>query len=159
MPTEQTPEEIAQSHRWHAIECNNRAWMLADKPSRSTAEGEEMLHAAHAAAFHWAKIGTEINQIRAAMLLGYVHALVGDGQRALVYAQESYDYITTHDQPDWEVAYAHAVLANAGLADGDTGLYQQHISKAQELGQAIGDPQDKEIFFTTFNQIPGPNQP
>ena len=156
MPTEQNPEEIAQSHRWHAIESNNLAWMLADKPTRSAAESEEMLNAAHASAFHWAKIGTEINQVRAKMLLGQVHALLGAGQMALTYAQQSYDYITTHDQPDWEVAYAHAVLAHAAFAVGDAVLYEQHYTKAQELGQAIADPQDREIFFTTFNGIPGP---
>ena len=156
MPTEYSPEEIAQSHRWHAIECNNIAWSLAEKTTRSAGENEEMLNAAHASAFHWAKIGTELNQVRAKLLLGEVHALLGDGQAALAYAWQNYDYITTHDQPDWEVAFAHVVLAHAAYAAGEADLYQRQYAKARELGQAIADTQEQEIYFRTFNLIPGP---
>ena len=110
MPTEQTSEEIAQSHRWHAIECNNLAWSLAEKTTRSAGEDEEMLNAAHASTFHWAKIGTELNQVRVKLLLGQVHALLGDGQTALAYARQNYDYITTHDQP--KITVKPSAIAN-----------------------------------------------
>lgn len=158
MPAEQNPEEIAQSHRWHAIECNNIAWSLAENTTRSAGEDEEMLNAAHASAFHWAIIGTELNQVRAKLLLGEVHALLGNGQTALAYARQNYDYIKSHDQPDWEVAFAHAVLAHAAYAAGEADLYQCQYAKARELGQAITDSQEKEIYFRTFNLIPGPGE-
>ena len=73
-------EEIAKWHRWFAIECNNRGWELADMESRDTAQDTEMLHCAHAAAFHWDKIGTEVNVARAASLLAQVHALMGNAE-------------------------------------------------------------------------------
>ena len=41
-----------------------------------------MLDAAHAAAFHWSKVGSELQAIRAKMLLGHVHASLGHGDLA-----------------------------------------------------------------------------
>jgi hypothetical protein len=37
---------------------------LSEAASRSDAEDNEMLNAAHAAAFHWSKVGTEIHAAR-----------------------------------------------------------------------------------------------
>ncbi|MFH1568118.1 MAG: hypothetical protein ABIL09_08980, partial [Gemmatimonadota bacterium] len=154
--TDLSPEEIAASHRWHAIECNNRAWQLSEQPRRSPAENEQMLHAAHAAAFHWAQVGTELHQARARMLLGHVCAAVGQGQPALAYAGRSLAYLAAHETPDWEIAFAHAVLAHAASAAGGTALHREHYTRAQELGHAIADPEDKAIFHKTFDLIPAP---
>ena len=159
MPTDHSPEEIARSHRWHAIECNNLAWKLSDLPARTSFQADEMLNAAHASAFHWAKVGNELNRARARMLLGHVYAVLGLGRAALLYAQQSYDYLAAHEPPDWEIAFAHAILAHAAFAARDNSLHQQHYAKAQGLGQAIADPEDKEIFFKTFNLIPAPPEP
>lgn len=156
MPTELSREEIARSHRRHAIECNNLAWKLSDEPTRTPLQDEEMLDAAHASAFHWARVGTELNQARAKMLLGHVHAALGHGQTAQLYAQQSHEYLAAHNPPDWEIAFAHAILAHAAFAAGDAALHKKHHSQARELGQAITDPEDKAIFFRTFDIIPSP---
>ncbi len=156
MPTDLSPEEIARSHRWHAIECNNLAWKFSDLASRTTRQDEEMLDAAHASAFHWTRVGTDLNAARAAMLLGHVHAALGLGRTALAYAQRSFDYLVAHDPPDWEAAFAHAILAHAAFAAGEKSLHQQHHASAGELGKAIADPEDREVFFKTFDLIPGP---
>jgi hypothetical protein len=158
MPIELSPEEIARSHRWHAVECNNLAWSLSDSPDRTRLQDEDMLNAAHASAYHWSRVGTDLNRARAMMLLGHVHAAVGHGTAALAYAQDSFDYLTAHDPPDWEIAFAHAVLAHAAFAAGRAELHLRHFVEARELGQAIADPEDKRIFFKTFNLIPQPQQ-
>lgn len=115
-----------------------------------------MLNAAHASAFHWAKVGTELHHARARMLLGHVYAALGAGPAAQLYAQQSYDYLAAHEPPDWEIAFAHAILAHAAFAAGDKTLHRRHHAKAHELGQAIVDPEDREIFFRTFDQLPAP---
>ena len=150
------PEELAKWSRWFAIECNNRAWRLAETPSRSAAEGEEMLHCAHAAALHWGKVGTELHNARALMLLGHVYALSGDGETALKYARRSFDYVTSRDSPSWEVAFAHAVLANAAAAARDRTLQAKHYAIARSLGSALADAEERSIFEATFRVIPVP---
>ena len=156
MPTDLSAEEITRSHRWHAIECNNIAWRLSELPNRTPPQDAEMLNAAYASAFHWDKVGTEVNAARAKMLLGHVLAALGHGGLALTNAQQSYVYLVSHDPPDWELAFAHAVLAHAASSAGETTLHQEHYTKAEQQGQAIADPEDKEIFFKTFNLVPKP---
>ena len=118
-----------------------------------------MLNAAHAAAFHWAKVGTELHQARAKMLLGHVYAALGAGQTALKYAQQSHNYLEANEPPDWELAFTHAILAHAAHAAGETALHQEHYTKAHQLGLAIADPEDRAIFFVTFDRMPAPRDP
>jgi hypothetical protein len=156
MPADLTPEEVSRSHRWHAIECNNLAWRLADQATRTSHEDEVMLNAAHASAFHWAQVGTELNLARAKMLLAHVHAALRHGEIALGYARQSHEFLAASGPPDWEIAFSHAVFAHAASSAGDEALHQHHFARAQELGNAIADPEDKDIFFKTFALIPSP---
>jgi len=77
-----SPEETAAWQKRLAAQANNRAWRLSESPSRSPAESEEMLHAAHAAMHLWSIVGTEDHKAHAAQLLAHVHALLGDADQA-----------------------------------------------------------------------------
>ena len=70
-------EEIAKWQRWFAAASNNRAWQLIEVEDRTPSDDHEMLHAAHAAAWHWARVGTPLQEARAHMLLGMAHAQIG----------------------------------------------------------------------------------
>jgi hypothetical protein len=145
--------ELARFHKHFAIECNNRAWRLSEEPRRNPAEDAEMLDAAHAAALHWSKVGTELHRARAAMLLGHVHALLGHGDMALHYARESFDFVTERESPPWEVAFAHAVLANASAAACDGVNHAAHYAQAKALGATL-EAEDRAYFDKMFRTIP-----
>jgi hypothetical protein len=146
----------AKWRRWFAMEANNRAWRLADVAARTSAEDAEMLDAAHAAAFHWRPIGTPLNIARAQMLLGHVHALLGHGAPAMGNAQAAFDFVSSRPSDPWEVAFAHAVLANAASAAGDGALHRAHHAEAKSLGAALANPEDREIFDAMFRTVPAP---
>jgi hypothetical protein len=150
------PADVEKWQRWFAVECNNRAWRLAEQATRTPAEDEEMLHSAHAAALHWSKVGTELNQVRATMLLAQAHALVGDGPRALGYARPAFAYVTEHESEPWELAFAHAVMANAAAASQESSLHATHYARAKALGNALTDEEEHAIFEATFRVIPAP---
>lgn len=149
-------EDIARWDRWFAIQMNNRAWDLADKPARTMAEDEEMLDAAHAAAAHWSRIGNDLNRARADLLLGHAHALLGHGSPAMLYARRGYAFVTARESPDWEMALAHAVLANAAHAAREATLHRTEYALAKSLADAIADPEDREIFERSFARIARP---
>ncbi len=151
-----TAEELSRGHRWFAIEANNRAWDLATRSSRSTAEDDEMLNAAHAAALHWAAVGNELNDARAKMLLAHVHAFVGNGALAQRYARASHSYLTAIDSPDWEIAFSHAVMAHAAASANDTSTHRKHYAAARAAADAIAGDEDRAIFEATFIRIPTP---
>jgi hypothetical protein len=156
MAEQPSDEEIRQWHRRFASENNNRAWRLSELSSASAEDEAEMLNAAHAAALHWSKVGTALNAARSDMLLGHVHALLGNGSLAMRYAKSSFDHLTAHDCPDWELAFAHAILANAASSANDRDLHSHHYGLAESLGMALADPEEREIFEATFRRIPAP---
>jgi hypothetical protein len=58
--------------------------------------------------------------------------------------------------PIWEVAFVHAVLANAARAAGETALYTSEYALAKRLARGIADQEEREIFEASFAQIPVP---
>jgi hypothetical protein len=137
------------------MESNNRAWALS-VDSRNAAQDREMLDAAHAAALHWAAVGTELNQMRAAMLLAEVHALLGYGTSAIAYAREVRDYFLSHDTPDWEIAFTHAIYSHAAHAVGDGAAHRESYVAAVAAIAAIVDEGDREVVANTFTHVPRP---
>jgi hypothetical protein len=79
MSEAKAPEDATAWHRRFAVASNNRAWDLSVQ-NRSSSEDQEMLNVAHASAWHWSIVGTELNRMRATMLLAEVHALLGFGK-------------------------------------------------------------------------------
>jgi hypothetical protein len=156
MATPPTADELTRWHRWFAVECNNRAWHLADQKHRTDAENDELLNAAHAAAQHWHAIGTPLHGARATMLLAHAHAACGDGLLAIRYARTSHDYFMSNETPDWEIAFSHAVMAHAAAAAGNKQLHGVHYEAARAAGAAIEEDEDKAIFTASFATIPAP---
>lgn len=145
----------AEWHRHFAVECNNTAWDLAAQPR--TPQGDSaMLHAAHAAAFHWAKIGQPINTARAELLLAHVHALLGNGAMALGYARSCLKFFESNPCEAWDLAFAHLELSHAASAAGENELHRLHHARARQLGEALEDAEERGIFAEEFARIPAP---
>ena len=152
------PMTETDARRWHerfAMACNNRAWELAVQ-RRTASEDREMLDAAHASAWHWGRIGTELNRMRATMLLAEVHALLGMGPSALALAEEMRGYFVAHECADWELAFTHAIHAHAAHAAGRLAEYREAHGKAAAALHAIAGEEDRKIVAQTFDQIPRP---
>ena len=151
-----TSDEISKWQKWFAVACNNRAWELIEQSTRTPADEHELLHAAHAAAWHWARVGTPLNEARSNMLLGMAHAVVSDGALALRYAMSSFNYFNEHGAPDWEQAFAHATLAAAAASAGNAALHAEHYTEAERLGALIAEAEDRAVFTRSFTHVPRP---
>ena len=151
-PTDPDPEAW---HRYHAVLANNRAWELSVR-DRTPDEDREMLDAAHASAWHWAQVGMELNRMRATMLLAEVHALAGDGGRALAYAREMRAYFLGSETPDWEIAFTHAVTAHCAAIASEPELHRSEYKKARAALDRVADAEDREIVAKTFAHVPAP---
>lgn len=153
-----TPEETAMWQRRLASQANNRAWQLAEQPSRTAAEDEEMLQAAHAAAFFWNIVGKASNQAHAAQLLAHVYAYLGLARPARHYLDRSFGYFTDPATASarWELAFAYAISAHVAAREGDAATHRAHHAQAQGLIAALEDPEDRAILETTFRTLPVP---
>jgi hypothetical protein len=148
-------EEATTWHRRFAAAGNNRAWELSVK-TRSSAEDQEMLNAAHASAWHWTQVGTELNRMRAFMLLAEVHALLGFGQSALAYADEMRTYFLGIQSPDWEMAFVHVVHAHAASAAGETDKHRTSYRLAVAALEAISRAEERGAVASTLSHVPRP---
>ena len=154
---ETSNEEINVWRRRLASEANNRAWDLSEKPSRTSEENAEMLHAAHASRYLWTTIGTERNIALADQLLGHVHALLGLGPTATQYAAKALAHFTSQPGGPMQLAFAYAIQANAAFASGDAALHRSSYARALEIADTLTDPGDRKVFDATLRVIPEPD--
>jgi hypothetical protein len=151
----QAAEEATAWHRRFAAAGNNRAWDLSEQ-TRDAAQDREMLDAAHAAAWHWTKVGTELNRMRATMLLAEVHALLGLGRSALAYAEEMRAYFLGIQSPDWEVAFVHVIHAHAASAAGEAEKHRTSYGLAVAALGAVSNDKQRALAARTFSHVPKP---
>jgi hypothetical protein len=148
-------DDVAGWHKRFAMSCNNRAWELSVQP-RTPSQDLEMLNAAHASAWHWAQVGTELNRMRATMLLAEVHSLLGHGQSAFSLAREMQTYFLSQDTPDWKRAFTHAVYAHAAYAAGHLAEHRSAYTEAADALRAIADDEDRIVVAKTLSHVPPP---
>jgi hypothetical protein len=151
-----SPEETALWQKRLAAQANNRAWRLSESKSRSPAESQEMLHAAHAAMHLWSIVGTDNHKAHALQLLAHVHALLGGAEAASTYLAACAPYLSHPDRAPWEVALFHAVAATVAAASGNAADHRRHHARARELIDALADPEDREVLEATLAVVPSP---
>jgi hypothetical protein len=155
-----TQLDAADDTAWRrklASGANNRAWTLSEQLTRTAAEDQEMLNAAHASAHLWSTIGNDKNIAVGHLLLGQVHALLGNASYAVSHASSAFDRLTRSDSDPWEVAIAHAVMANASNCAGNVAQHQLHYATADKLIAALADPEEREIVQATMRVVPKPD--
>ena len=154
------PDARIETALWQkrlAAQANNRAWTLSESTSRSPAESQEMLHAAHAAMHLWSIVGNEKNKAHAVQLLAHVHALLGNADAASAYLADCAPYLSHPDREAWEIAIFHAVAANVAAAGKNAADHRRHYARARELIDALPDPKDKDILEATLAVVPSPS--
>ena len=151
-----TAEETAAWQKRLASQANNRAWKLAESTSRSPAEDEEMLQAAHAAMYFWKIVGDASNRAHAAQLVAHAYALLGLPNPARHYLKQSQPYFLERPSQPWEQAFAHAIAANVAAAAGDAKTHGEHYGTAERLVAALSDDEEREILQATMRVIPKP---
>jgi len=144
---------LDESHLYFAKTLNGKVWELLQKTERSRDENELMLYAAQASCYHWLNAGTGLHHQRAEWLISHVFAELGNANAALTHAVRCLELTEQHAElmQDFDLAYAHEAAARANALAGRRDDALAHLKQAEELGQAIKDQEDKEIFTGDLN--------
>lgn len=143
-------------HRHFGATANNSAWAMLER-STEEIDPRALLNAAHAAAWHWHQVGTELNQLRALMLLAAAHARAGSGKVALEYANEMRRvFLQLAGIADWELAFVYVVHAHAAASAGAKDAHEASLSLADAAVERIADAEDKRIVNAVFCNVPRP---
>jgi hypothetical protein len=141
------------SHRQLGVDLFNEVWRLME----IRGDDERMVHAAHASAYHWAEAPEcePKNRARSEWQLSRVYAVVGRAEPALHHARRCLELCQKHPEniEDWDLPFAYEALARAS---GVAGMNQEaagYKQKAQELGEEIRDPEDRDHFREALASI------
>src|SRR5947207_6769424 len=105
----------AEAQRRLGIDLFNKTWTLIEKAERTREEDDEMVHCAHASAYHWQQVGTQANRARSEWQCSRVYTVLGLGEPALRHARRCLDLVEAapDEVADWDLAAAYEALARA----------------------------------------------
>jgi len=146
-----TPEE----ERALGVELFNRAWALMDKGERTADEDAEMLHSAHASAYHWAQVGTPANRARSDWQCSRIYAVLAWAEPALHYARRCLELVEANpgDMDEFDLPAAYEALARAHMVAGDAAETRRWAELGRAATATIGDEHDRRIMEADFATI------
>ena len=137
-----------------AAEIFNFVWTLLEKPDRTPAETELMIHAAHASRFLWEEQGAAVNHARGEWQVSRAYAVAGRPGPALHHAALCLDIAEAEALGPFDLACAHEAIARAFAVAGDFERAREHERQARELAGEISDDDDRQVVLSDLATLP-----
>jgi hypothetical protein len=136
------------AHRQLGIDLFNETWRLLETVERTPEQEDELVHCAHASAYHWLRAGTAANRARSEWLCSRVYATLGRSASAVRHARRCLALVegTPDEMEDWDVAAAHEALARAHLVAGEHDAARVHVDRARAAVAAVVDEEDRVVI-------------
>jgi len=137
----------AEDRRKLAVATFNRVWELLELPTRTQAEVDEMIHAAHVSCYAWSQVGASANGARGEWQCARVYATLGRAEPALWHARRCLELTEAGGDgfEDWDLPGAHQAMAHAHLAAGEVEEARRWAALAREGAARIEDAEDREL--------------
>ncbi len=149
------------THRQLGVDLYNSTWTLIEKPDRTPAETDEMIHRAHASRWHWARAAgvTRANHARGEWLCARVYATLGRAEPARWHAQRCLEIIESIGEDDgrasWDLAGAYEEMARAAFAGGDAASGSMWKARAVAALDDIDNADDRMPIEQDIATLPG----
>jgi DNA-binding transcriptional MerR regulator len=152
-----TPAEAldAETERRLGVDLFNKTWTLMEKADRTVEENDEMIHCAHASAYHWLQVGTPANRARSEWQCSRVHAILGHVEPALRHARRCLELVEAHpdDMKDWDLPAAYEALARAHMVSGDEAATRRYAELGRAATAKIEEEDDRAVIEADFATI------
>lgn len=160
--TELSNDIISQTHLIFGPDLYMKTWELLEKKDRTPEETDELLHTAHASAYHWSKLEGLVDDEKwrhsfaiAHNQLTYVYIELGNAFQAYYHAKRCLDYFEKYGEGGFPKAYGYECLARTYDLIGDSRNRDDAIRKAIEAGNKIEDEQFRTSFFEELAGVRG----
>jgi DNA-binding transcriptional MerR regulator len=146
----------AETHRRLGADLFNKTWTLMEQESRTAAEDDELVHCAHASAYHWLHVGTAANRARSEWQCSRMYTVLGRAEPALHHARRCLEICESEPAAleDWDLPFAYEALARAHAVAGDAGEASRCLERARALGAAIVDDDDRALLEADLATVP-----
>lgn len=132
----------------------NRVWELLEKTDRTSAEDEEVVHAAHASRHFWTAVGDEKNRAIGDWQIARVYSTLGRGEPAVHHARRCLEHAQHVEGEEWLLASAYEGLARAYAVAGDRAAALEWKTKAVARLDEVTDADDREIVEGDIATLP-----
>jgi hypothetical protein len=141
-----------------AIENNNGIWPVLDKTDPTPEELENAMHMAHAARYHWSKIGTIVNAVRAEYMLARVYAHMKRAEPALYHANRGFELaheaeVKDSQWKDWDMPFIYEALARAHAVAENTDECKKYKALGKEAADAVKGGEDRKICLGELDKF------
>ncbi len=145
-------------HKKVAVNTNNGIWPTLDKKNPTYDELEAALHMAYTSRYHWGKVGTVVNAVRAEYMISRVYSAMKRAEPALHHANRCLDLAKEAEKSDenfkdWDMPFVYEVLAKANEVAGNSKECKKFKETAQKLIDSVSDPQDKKICQGELDKV------
>jgi hypothetical protein len=149
---------LNEFHRKIAVQCNNGIWPALDNNDPTEEELEEAMHMAHAARYHWNKVGTIVNAVRAEYMLARIYAHMKRSEPALFHANRGFELAkeaekTDENWKDWDMPFIYEALARAHSVARNKSECKKYAEIAQKSIDAIVRKEDKEVCQGELDKV------
>jgi hypothetical protein len=143
---------VPTRNRELGIELFNRTWALLESPDR---DADELLHCAHASAYHWMEAGTAANRARSEWQCSRVYAVLGRAEPALHHARRCLEICESapDEMEEFDLPFAYEALARANAVAGNEADAQEWLARARATGERIADEDDRVLLESDLASI------
>jgi len=134
------------------VELFNRTWALLERPGP---DPDELLHCAHASAYHWMQAGTVANRARSEWQCSRVYSVLGRAEPALHHARRCLELCESapDEIEEFDLPFAYEAMARASVVAGDMEAAQDWLARARTAGEKIVDEDDRILLESDLSTI------
>jgi DNA-binding transcriptional MerR regulator len=144
-----------EAHRQLGVDLFNKTWTLMDKEGRTREEDDEMIHCAHASAYHWVHAGTPANRARSEWQCSRMYTVLGRAEPALHHAQRCLEICEASPEAleDWDLPFAYEALARAHSVAGNAADARGFVELGRAGAAAVADDDDRRLVESDLATI------
>ena len=150
------PTQLDADHRSLGVALFNDSWRLLEK-ERTPDEDEELLHQAHASAYHWLKAPEcePKNRARSEWMCSRAYSVLGRAEPALHHAERCLAIAEAHpdNMEPFDLPFAYEALARANKVAGREDESKRYERQGRELAEQIGDAEDRELVLSDLGSL------
>jgi hypothetical protein len=143
-------------HRQLGVYLFNKAWTLMKIPRRTAEEDDELLHCAHASAYHWMQTGTIVNRVRSEWQCSRVYTVLALGEPALRHARRCVELAESApgELDEFDLPFAYEAMARAHAVGGDAADAEAWLVRARAAAAGVTDADDRAVLEADIATIP-----
>ena len=154
-----TPAEALdrEAHRRLGVDLFNKTWTLLEQEGRSPDDDDELLHCAHASAYHWLQAGgTDANRARSQWQCSRAHVVLGQPEGALHHAERCLAIVEASpaEMEEFDLPFAYEALARAHALAGNAAESRRWLELGRAEAEKIADEDDRAIVDADLASIP-----